>query len=314
MLGGFVKYPTAESLPTTKTVMEILPEGQRNLFSEHAMKLCRGEAIKLLSEISANYLYPSSLSNACYLSGLVAAENIAEAVKKARIDPEGGRAVLDSLTNDGEFVSGASIDEKCRRKAVHYKADKLFSPLAVFAEREGYTVGFSISNERRLAFVGELELKVSDNKNRVIYKEIVDCQLAKNSFRKICTRDLSEYIQGHESEYYLEYYVKEGLGIASKGTMIFTSQKSFSYLDPHIRADVVGRDKRYSVTLTADAYASSVELSFADHDAVFFENYIDITQNSPYKISFTLIDGEDSSYALARSLRITSLYDVMKDR
>ena len=128
--------------------------------------------------------------------------------------------------------------------------------------------------------------------------------------KKICSRDLSEYFEGHEKDYYLEYYIKEGLGVASKGTMIFTSPKCFSYLDPHIKAEVVGRDKRYSVTLTADAYAGAVELSFAEHSAVFFENYFDLTQNSPYKISFTLTDGEDSAYALARSLKITSLYDI----
>lgn len=310
ILESFPTYCKQESLPTPKSCNDLLGEKERNLFSEKAMLLSEGKAVKLLSDISKSYLYPSTLAYASYLSGLVAAEVISEKVRAARLNIDGGRAIFDSLTDDKNFISGASVDSKCRRKALHYKADKLFSPLAVFAERDGYTVGFSVSNERRLAFVGELELKISNNKNRVIYKEIIDCQVAKNSSKKICSRDLSEYFEGHEKDYYLEYYIKEGLGVASKGTMIFTSPKCFSYLDPHIKAEVVGRDKRYSVTLTADAYAGAVELSFAEHSAVFFENYFDLTQNSPYKISFTLTDGEDSAYALARSLKITSLYDI----
>lgn len=310
MLERLPTYPAAESLPTRKTYEKLLPRGERNLFSETALELGGGKAIKLLSEISEEYLYPSSISEASYLSGLVASDKISRAVLRARLNIDGGRAVFDSLTDDSAFISGASVDMGCRRKALQYKAEKLFQPLAVFAEREGYSVGFSVSNERRLAFIGELELKISDNKNRVIYKEIVDCQVAKGTSKKICTRDLSEYIEGHENEYYLEYYIKEGLGIASRGTMIFTSPKSFSYLDPHIKCDVVGRDKRYSLTLTADAYAGAVEVYFADHDVLLYENYVDLTQNSPYKISFTLLSGEDSSYALARSVKVRSLYDV----
>ncbi len=310
MITGFAKYPETPSLPTEKSCFDLLGDGERNLFSEAAMRLTEGRSVELLEDISENYLCPRDLSEAAYLSGLVASDRVGAAVMRARLDPEGGRAVFESLTDDRRLLSGSTVDCFGRRKALHYKVENIFRPLCVFAERDGYSVGFSVSNERRLAFIGVLEFKIVDNRNRVIYKEIVDCQVAKNASKKIMTRDLSEYLKDHENEYYLEYYIKEGLTTASRGTLLFTKPKSFKLLDPKLHAEIAGRDRRYSITLSAEAFAKGVEISFAEHEAVLFENYLDLTQNAPYKISFTLLSGEDSTYALAKSIKLRSLYDI----
>ena len=307
-------YNSEISLPSEKTYSEIIPAGERNLFSATLLSLMADVPLKLLSGISENYLCPSSLSDTAYLSGLVASSKIESSIRKARLEGGSGRAIFASLNQQDAPVSASSVDFKMRRKALHYKAAKFFSPLAVFAEREGLSVCFSVSNERRIAFVGQLELKIVDNENRVIYKEIADCQTAKNSSKKLFTRDFSEYVLGHENEFYLEYYIREGLSVASRGTLLFTEPKSFCFVDPKIDAKIVGRDGRYSITLTPTAYAKDVEIDFTDADAVFYENYIDLTQNSPYKISFVLKEGEDSADALSKSLRIRSLYDAAKNR
>ncbi len=310
MMSAFPAYPGEPSLPIEKSYSQLIPQAERNLFSETAEELLNGNSVKLLYEISENYLCPSNMSEAAYLSGITASDKIFDKIRSARTESVGSRAIFDSLTDDRELLSGSSVDPFGRRKALHYRLSAAFAPLAVFADRDGLSVGFSVSNERRLAFVGELEFKIIDSKNRVIYKEIADCQVAKSSSKKILTKDLSEYLSGHENEYYLEYYIKEGLGIASKGTMLFTKPKSFLFSDPKIKADISGRERRYSVTLAAESYAKSVELSFSDHDVLLAENYVDLTQNAPYKISFTLLSGEDSTYALARSLKLRSLYDI----
>ena len=305
-------YSSEISLANEKTYNEKLPSGQRNLFSKTALSLMGDLSIKLLSGISESYLCPSGLSDAAYLSGLVASEKIGEKMKRARLECGKGRAVFSSINEEDAIVSSSSIDFCMRKKALHYKAAKFFSPLAVFADRDGLSVCFSVSNERRLAFIGQLELKIIDNQNRVIYKEIADCQVPKNSSKKLFTKDLTEYVSGHENEYYLEYYIREGLSVASRGTLLFTEPKSFEFSDPKIDAKIVGHDRRYSITLTSSAYAKDVEIDFDGADAVFYENYIDLTQNAPYKISFVLANGEDNAAALTRALRIRSLYDTEK--
>ena len=307
------KYPSAKASATVRTLKEHLRGGERNLFSKAATDLMGGGVIEILSDISKDYFYPASLSDFAYLSGVCAAEGVISKLSLTRLPSGSGRAVYSSLNDDSMLISGASVDFSVRRKPLHYMVERVFSPLGVFAEREDYTVGFYVSNERRLAFVGELEFRITDNKNKIIYREITDCQVAKNSSKKLFTKDLREYIEGHEREYYLEYFIKEGIAVASRGTLMFTSPKEFSYLDPHIRADVSGHDKRYSITLSSEAYAKCVELSFEDADAVFHENYFDLSQNAPYKISFTLTSGEDSALALLRSLRVRSMYDMTKD-
>ena len=306
------RYPSCFSLPAEKSCFEVLTGVERNLFSKKSLEIMGDLPVKILSEISENYLCPGSLSDAAYLSGLVSADTIGERMTRARLTGGEGRAIFDRINSDSLLASVSSVDSFIRKKALHYKAEKFFAPLAVFAERDGYSVCFSVSNERRLAFIGQLEFKVIDNSNRVIYKEIADCQVAKNSSKKLFTKDLAEYISGHENEYYLEYYIREGLSIASRGTLLFTEPKNFELLDPHIQAKIVGRDRRYSITLTSAAYAKDVEIDFADSSVLLYENYVDLTQNTPYKISFTLLDGEDSSESLAASVKVRSLYEIGK--
>ncbi len=309
MVTSLPVYPSEPSLPISKSYEEILPKKERNLFSEKVKELAQGKEIEILKRISEDHLCPCSLSEAAYLSGIVASDRIFEFIAKSRTEGN-ARAVFDSLCDDSSFIGGSSVDSLGRRKPLHYKTETAFKPLAVFAQRDEYTVGFSVSNERRLAFIGELEFKIIDNKNRVIYKEIADCQVAKNSSKKILAKDVSEYIKGHESEYYIEYYIKEGLTVASRGTLIFTKPKSFNFLDPGLKLEISGRDKRYSLTVTAEAFAKGVELTFEDHDVLLSENYVDLTHNSPYKISFSLLGGEDSTYSLMKSVRVRSLYDI----
>ena len=79
-----------------------------------------------------------------------------------------------------------------------------------------------------------------------------------------------------------------------------------------IEAKIVGRDRRYSITLTPSAFAKDVEIDFVGCDVLLYENYVDLTQNSPYKISFVLLNGEDSAQSLTSALKIRSLYDIGK--
>ena len=79
-----------------------------------------------------------------------------------------------------------------------------------------------------------------------------------------------------------------------------------------LEAKIVGRDRRYSITLTPSAFAKDVEIDFVGHDVLLYENYVDLTQNSPYKISFVLLSGEDSVESLTAALRVRTLYDISK--
>ena len=102
------------------------------------------------------------------------------------------------------------------------------------------------------------------------------------------------------------------MGKFSAGTMLFVPEKHFAFLDPKIKAEVVGSDRRFSILLSAEAYAKAVEIKFSDTDAVFFDNYVDLTDSVPVKISFTLMGESKTASELNSTLHIMSIYDVKR--
>lgn len=306
-------YLKTASFSSPKTAEQMLSSGERNLFSEKMESLAGGEIIGILEKISKNYLYPRDIHEFSYLSWLVASDELCESVKQARLSSGAfGRAIFDGIGAYSGLVSGSSMDSHARWKGSHYAAMRCFSPVVAFAEREGNIVGFSVSNERKTDFIGELEYRILDCKNRMIFKESVPFAIDASSARKLFTKDFSEIVSGRENEYYLEYVLRDGMSVSYRDTLLFVADKSFSYLDPNIRAEVLGHDRRYTVTLSADSYARRVMIDFSGADVILSQNCFDVTQNTPVKVSFMLVNGEDSAETLAASLKITSLYDIGK--
>ena len=180
----------------------------------------------------------------------------------------------------------------------------------IFAERDGARIGFSISNERRLAFIGDIEYRVLDNKNNLIFKGTRNADITEMSARKVFTEDLSEIIAGHEREYYLEYTLREGTSIVYRDTLLFVREKEFKLADPKIKCEIVGEERRFAITLSASAFAKCVEIEFDGFDAILADNCFDITSSAPQKISFNLLGAPTSAEMLMKVVKIRSLYDV----
>jgi hypothetical protein len=53
-----------------------------------------------------------------------------------------------------------------------------------------------------------------------------------------------------------------------------------------------------------------VEISFDETEVLINENYINITHNSPIKISLTVLGGVTTAEQLKSELRIKSVYDI----
>ena len=110
--------------------------------------------------------------------------------------------------------------------------------------------------------------------------------------------------------YYLEYSLKEGASTLSSGVLLFVPEKHFRFKKPNIRAEIVGSDRKFSIMLMSDAFVKDLELDFIDADAVFSQNYIDITSDNPVKISFSITGGLETAYHLNNSLQMRSVYDL----
>ena len=88
----------------------------------------------------------------------------------------------------------------------------------------------------------------------------------------------------------------------------------FAFKKPEIKTELVGADRRFSLTLSSSAFASGVEIVFDGIDAILSDNYFDLTSASPVKISVNVNNPAENIKSLTKSLRIRTLYEVGKTK
>lgn len=308
-----MKYPQISELPSDRVTNKYLTEDERNLFSEKMESVGRKKLLDMIEFASERYPYASGFADFAYISSVAAAEYIRGEMITARLSRGEKPVIYDGLGDRDGLVCLAGIDSSAVWRATHYYAASFLAPLCLYPNHLGDgRVEFYISNERTQSFVGKLEYRIADNKNKTIHRGTFQCAIERTSVRLAGAVDFGEYIKGRESECYLEYYLSDPLGVFSRGTMLFVPEKHFKFANPNISAQIVGSDRRFSITLTSCAFAKAVEISFESADAVFYDNYFDLTSDSPVKISFSITGGIESAENLMNTLRVKSIYDVKR--
>ena len=306
------EYFGESSVPRDKVTYSVIAPEDRNVFSSEMEKHSGEKCIAMAHSAAERYLYAYTPSDFAYLTRLTQAENTKKEMLKRRISlGKDGRAVFSEISAR-RLISSSSLDTEAGWKALQYYAKSFFAPVTITAEANGGSVSFIAINNKAYAVFGLLESKIIDNDNKVVYKYSEEIDIAENSSRTVFTHDLSEYIASHEHERLIEYSFTEGNSTLAKGTYLFAAPKNFVYKNPDIKAEIAGADRRFSITLTSSCYAGGVEIDFADTDAVFSDNYFDITSEVPVKINFTVSSPVETAKSLKKQLKIRSLYDIGK--
>jgi beta-mannosidase len=102
--------------------------------------------------------------------------------------------------------------------------------------------------------------------------------------------------------------------VLCRGTLLFVAPKRFKLKDPEIKYELTGADKRFSLTLSAEAFATGVEIVFDGVDAIISDNYFDLTSSAPVKIGVSLNNPAENLKSLKKALRIRTLYEVGKNK
>ena len=303
-----------ESLPNMKTVRAFAEEGDMNIFSPvvewHQKKKIPDGNLMMIKYAAGIYKYAHSFSDLIYVTQLVQADAIrytAEHMRRYRGICMG--SIYWQFNDCWPVASWASLDYFGRWKALHYAAKKFYAPLLITACEEGTRVKFSIANERRAAFDGRFSYFVADNKMNVLFSDSFDVSVPEMSAAYIHEVDLASVVKGRMNECYVYYSAVDKNGARSEGTTLLVKPKAFSFIDPEIKCEISGAGTNYTATLTAKAYARSVELDFENVDAVFEDNYFDITSTAPVRIHFTT-SGVTNVDTLRRELKIRTVYDV----
>ncbi len=305
-------YIGLPALPSMKTISARIPEDERGLFSRSIESMAEEGAIRdMLLSVADRYPYPHDLSSFAYASALASAHKVGDAIKSARLSlGKTGRPVFYRLRDTELVISPSAIDCRGRWKPLQYYCARHFAPLALYADIKDGVVTFSASSQRRTDCIGSLEYRIADSANYTVYQNSVPLEISSLSSGEIHTADLSEYIKGHESEYYLEYCIKEGSSQLSRKTLLFVPEKHFGFKKPSMKTVISGQERHYSITLSANCFVKDLEIGFDGVDVVLEDNYIDLTNEAPVKINFTVIGGIETSYHLKDVLQLRSVYDL----
>ena len=311
-LGERASYPSCPSLSSDNTIAEQLLPEERNLFSYEVEAVSSPESLRsMIWAASERYPYAMDMSDLTYVSGLAAGCRINRAVKDARLkDGYPERAIFDCLYDSHRLVSCSALDRSVRWKPLHYTTMRSFSPVALYAENRDGRVYFSLSNHRPVDLIGSVEYRLADADNNTIATGSQPIEVGAFGHANLFNRDFAQQIKGMEREYYLEYYCKEGISRHSRGTLLFVPEKHFKFREAAIKIQLTGSDRKYSLTLSANKFVKDLEISLPGVDAIFSENYIDITESAPVKIDITLTDAPDNSYRLGKLLKLRSIYDI----
>ncbi len=313
---GSDSFVPSVSVPNGKTLASVLEAEDMNIFSyvmEHHMS-SPAEASKMLSLAAESYKYAHGVDELTYMSGILAAHAYESYVDGARLKRNSvGSAVLYSLNDSKPSLSRAMIDFGTRFKASYYRARQIFAPIKLILSKEnGLAVSFTLSNESKKSASATVRYALKDAENNSVYSGSLTLSADKYSVSNPISLDLSEYIVGHEREYYLEYVMLLDSGRVSSGAHLFVAPKHFRFADPVILSEISGSGREFTLTVRASALAKDVMFDFLKTDAVFEENCIDLTDSSVRRIAFTTVDVM-SAEKLMSELRIMSVFNIGRD-
>ena len=303
-----------QSFPAMKTIESFTRPEDLNIFS-YVMEMHQrnsGANGKILQYLSQNYLYPTNLSLLVYASQLLQADAIRYGVEHLRRNRSGDRcmgAIYWQLNDIWPVASWASIDYFGRWKALHYSAKRFFAPVLLSCEETSlpslgrtcisepeeaaFSAKFCVSNETFETVEDTVIWELRTPEGRIEREGRFAAHTAPFSAEAFPLIDLKGIDpRRHHLSFRLE---KAG----SAGSVLFAAPKHYAFADPHlqVQADPAGG----TVTVTADAYARSVEILPVDGDLLLEDNYFDM---EPGSRTLKVLRGA------AGALSIRSVYDI----
>ena len=303
-----------QSFPAMETIRSFTLPKERNIFS-YVMEMHQrnsGANGKILKYLSQNYLYPNELSLLVYASQLLQVDAVrygVEHLRRNRTDMRCMGAIYWQLNDIWPVASWSSIDYYGRWKALHYSAKRFFAPVLLSCEEQSlpsmgrtcvsepenvrFSAKLCVSNETFEAVEDTViwELRTPDGGiMREGRFETHTEPFSVQFFPEINLADIDP--MRHHLFFYME---KAG----SCGSVLFAAPKHYAFADPELK--VAADDSGNVVTVTADAYARSVEIRSEDGSLLLEDNYFDM---EPGRRMLRVLSGR------AEGLAVRSVYDI----
>lgn len=296
-----------QSFPCLKTVEAFTAPEDRNIFSRVMEMHQRNTAAngKIMSYLSATYLYPTDFEILLYASQLLQAEAIRYGIEHFRRNR--GRcmgAVVWQLNDIWPVASWASIDYFGRWKALHYAEKRAFAPVMISCEETGElserpfcvaqpepiekSVRLHVANETMERVKGLVKWALRRASGEVILDGAEEVSVEPLSGVWLSKEDFSSY---DELEVYISYSFEQNGVTVSEGTSLFTAPKHFRFQNPGLSL----RREGNTLIVKAQAYAQKVAVEGVDGDVKLSDNFFDM---NPGERSVEILEGDASEFTL----------------
>lgn len=302
-----------QSFPCMKTIESFTLPEDRNIFSRVMEMHQRNEGAngKIMNYLSQTFLYPTSLDTLVYASQLLQAEAIRYGVEHWRRNR--GRcmgAIYWQLNDIWPVASWASIDYYGRWKALHYYAKRFFAPWMISCEEIGETTNrlsvvtepskietsarLCVANETRVS--GQVEVRWQLRNAAADILQEGSWSLEVPALSSVWC-DKLDFDGTDFLENYFSYQLYRDGQCVSSGTVLFTAPKHYHFRNPNLTWKREGN----SLTISADAFAKSVEISSPDCDLILSDNYFDLNAGSR---SIEILESDP------QTITLKSVYDI----
>lgn len=306
-----------QSFPSLKTVETFTLPEDRNIFSyvmENHQKNGTGNE-KILYYISEYFKYPKNFDTLLYVSQLIQAEGMRNAVEHWRRNR--GRcmgAIYWQLNDIWPVASWSSLDYFGRWKAGHYSAKRFFAPVLASACEEGTKVALHVSNETLKPVAGTLTWRLLNNRSEVIQSGELAASIDELSTKEIVSLDFADVLdtKHKQRESYLEFdFIVDGASV-SGGAVQFVKSKHFNYLNPQISTRISETEDQFIIEIESQAFAKFVELDLKDGDTLFSDNIFDLSaaRTKTVTVNKDGLSGKLTLAAFQEQLVVRSLYDT----
>ena len=306
-----------QSFPCMKTIETFTLPMDRNIFSKvmEAHQKNGTANAKILHYISEQFLYPKNFESLLYVSQVLQGIAMKSGVEHWRRNR--GRcmgALYWQLNDNAPVASWSSIDYFGRWKALQYMAGKFYAPLAASFERRADSFMLHISSELLAPCRLHMTVAMKTFSFEVLSEVSCDISMEPLSARKVFEKDYSALAAGRADTCFLEYTLIDESGKIISDTVLFVPDKYACLPVPYVKAEVREVGSGFGIDMQSDCFARFAALDFADYDAVFSDNFFDLTSPEPVHVRImnirSLGDITVTAANLQKSLQISTLTDT----
>ena len=297
-----------QALPPLDTIKTFADEADWNMTSyvmEQHQKNDSGNSL-MVGQMLDTFRLPKDFDSLVYLSMVLQAEGIRYGVEHWRRFPQRVAGTLYWQLNDcWPVASWSSLDYFGRWKALHYASRRFYAPLLLSIEDAPPSQKVYITNENLEEWTGTMRWTLETLSGEVVRSGEQTIRSQPQSASLISALDFSEQITAKtQRELVFVAELFDGDQLISRQTAYFTPTKHLSLSDPQISTKLSVGGENLNIELSTKSLARLVELSFADTDVVFSDNYFDLPAGRSVTITCPLPAGWDE-----KELRVRSVYN-----